>query len=184
MSKFTHRVDYKPFIVRPIQEGDEPDVYRLLRGDESKLEQDDPRHPRQETQRLIEASKMPDPPGLGWLAVSEGKGVGIITTKEGFNGGVFVDENHRGMRIADKLVLEREAFMIAHGATEAHVDIKAGNESSLKLFTRLGYAFDDDSRGDPKLKDPETVLHLTKTLVDSPAAAVTSKPKPATMKGP
>lgn len=184
MSKFTKHPAFKPFIVRPIQEGDEADVYRLLRGDESELSQDDLRHPKHETQRLIEASKNPDPPGLGWIAVSEGKGVGIITTKEGFSGGVFVDENYRGMRIADKLVLEREAFMIAHGQTEAHVDIKAGNAPSLKLFTRLGYTFDDGSKGDPGLKDPETLLHLTKALAEKPAAAVTARPKPAAMKGP
>ncbi|MEZ0261016.1 MAG: GNAT family N-acetyltransferase [Alphaproteobacteria bacterium] len=159
----------KTYTIRQVQPGDETDVYRLLQGADSKLPTTDQRHPIHETGRLIEASRNPDANGTAWIAVTpEGRGVGLITTQN-FSGGVFVDSNYRKMGIAEGLVLEREGYQIRHGETVAHAGILAGNEGSLRLHEKLGYTFDPGSEGDPKTKDPNTVLRLTKKLSPDPA---------------
>lgn len=182
MSKFVSGIEEKsekPFTIRRVREGDEADIYRLLRGDESTLPQDDPRHPAQETLRLVATSLDPGSKGMGWLAIArDGRAAGIITTKEGFNGGIYVDENYRRIGIAEGLVLAREDFMREHGATEAQAHIRADNAASIRLHRKLGYEFDENSAGDPAQKPGGTILVMVKPLTDSPPQPAPQHLKP------
>ncbi|HYD17539.1 MAG TPA: GNAT family N-acetyltransferase [Patescibacteria group bacterium] len=128
----------KSFEIRPIRDGDESHVCRLLGGDSSKLDFDDPRHPVNETVALIEASRNPDAKGGGWVAIADGKPVGIITTKN-FNGGVSVDEKYRRRGIAEALIGAQEDYQRLQGETSAIAHIDAGNIASIRLHEKLGY---------------------------------------------
>ena len=168
MSKFVAEPSPAPetaaFSIRPVRDGDEADIYRLLRGDESDVPKDNPRHPKFEVQRLIEASHETDPKGIGWLAVAaDGKTVGIITTKN-FSGGIFVEPDYRRMGIAEALVSAREDFQRDHGQAEATAHIRADNKGSIRLHEKLGYHFDKASSGDPSKKPGSTILVMTKPL--------------------
>lgn len=178
MSKFVPDIqdgagegEKKSFTIRRVREGDEADIYRLLRGGESQLSEDDPRHPAREAERLVATSFEQKPQGTGWLAIdAQGVAAGIITTKEGFNGGIYVDENHRRMGIAEGLVLAREDFMRERGDTQAQAHIRADNAPSIRLHQKLGYEFDEKSAGDPNEKPGDTILVMVKPLADAPKA--------------
>lgn len=173
----------KAFTIRRVREGDEADIYRLLRGDESTLPKDDPRHPAREAERLVATSFEVKPQGMGWLAIdAQGVAAGIITTKEGFNGGIYVDENHRRMGIAESLVLAREEFMRERGDTQAQAHIRADNAPSIRLHSKLGYEFDEKSAGDPTEKPGDTILVMVKSLVDAPASPSSAPKQPKPLK--
>jgi GNAT superfamily N-acetyltransferase len=180
MSKFLAQQNpggEKSFFIRPVQEGDEEDIYRLLRGDKCPLPKDDPRHPEQEAQRLVIASYAQEPEGRGWLAIAaDGKAAGIITTKESFSGGIFVDEDYRRRGIAEGLVGAREDYQRARGDEQAVAHIRADNGPSIHLHQKLGYRFDKASAGDPATKPGDTILVMVKPFSD-PASPKVSAPK-------
>jgi hypothetical protein len=161
------------FSIRPVQDGDEADIYRLLTlNGPSEIPEDDFRHHANEARRLVEAGH---DRGGGWLAIADGRAVGLITSKD-FSGGVVVerdyssagDKGYKGIGAA--LVRAREEFLVARGETEARADIRATNAPSLRMFTKLGYAFDEASRGALAKwqaapdEEPTPVLVLTKRL--------------------
>src|ERR1019366_1911628 len=62
------------FSIRPVQAGDEDNIYRLLTLDgPSGIPEDDPRHPLHETEALIAASRDPAAKGGGWLAIVDAR---------------------------------------------------------------------------------------------------------------
>ena len=152
------------FQVRLAQDGDHDAIYTLLRGDTSDIPKNDPRHPLQERDKILRASRDPDSKTRCWLAVWDGKPVGIITTRD-LSGGVFIDEQHRGKRIADALVNTRDVFLAGIGETISAAHIRVDNEASIKLHKRCGYDFDEKSKR--MLKEApsgNTVIVMTKSL--------------------
>ncbi len=99
----------KDFTIRPIRDGDEAHVCRLLGGDTSKIDFDDPSHPVNETVRLIEASRDPNAKGGGWIAIADGKPVGVASTAN-MGGSLMVDDKYSKSGIAEALYSARESF--------------------------------------------------------------------------
>jgi hypothetical protein len=99
----------KEFTIRPIRDGDENAVCRLLGGDTTKIDFDDPRHPVNETVALIEASRDPNAKGGGWIALVDNKPVGVVST-ENMGGALAVDAKFSKMGIAEALSSTRDNF--------------------------------------------------------------------------
>lgn len=99
----------KAFTIRPIRDGDENEVCRLLGGDTSKMDFDDPRHPVNETVRLIEASRDPNAKGGGFIALVDNKPVGVASTVS-MGGALAVDAKFATMGIAEALATTRDNF--------------------------------------------------------------------------
>lgn len=116
-------------IVRPVAAGDEARIAAIL----------DKPWAKEEAAGLVKASLDPEKKTGGWVAVFEGQPVGIITTKDEFNGSVVVDSKYRGRRIGEALVTAREEHQKAQGQHQAMAHIMADNASSIKLHNRMGY---------------------------------------------
>lgn len=99
----------KEFTIRPIRDGDESHVCRLLGGDTSKIDFDDPKHPVNETVRLIEASRDPNAKGGGWIALVDNKPVGVAST-ENMGGALAVDDKFAKSGIREALASARDNF--------------------------------------------------------------------------
>jgi RimJ/RimL family protein N-acetyltransferase len=101
---------------------------------------DQPCHPANGARLVTTVPVTDGPVPRAWLARVDGRDVGLITTKDA-SGGVIVDPAFRGQGIAGKLIAARADYAARHGATEAEAHILADNESSLRAFTKMGYAF-------------------------------------------
>lgn len=97
------------FTIRPIRDGDENAVCRLLGGDTSKVDFDDPKHPVNETVKLIEASRDPNAKGGGWIALVDNKPVGVVSTAN-MGGALAVDDKFSKSGIAEALATTRDNF--------------------------------------------------------------------------
>ena len=102
------------FTIRPIRDGDESQVCKLLGGDNSKLDFEDPKHPVNITVALIESSRNPDAKGGGWIAIADGKPVGVATT-ENFGGALSVTAKYASAGIAEALSSTRDDFQSKKG---------------------------------------------------------------------
>lgn len=191
----------KSFDVRPIQHGDEHSIYSLLSlfRDESKISRNDPRHPSNAAKALVAARHDPEAKDCGWLAISDGKAVGLITTQD-YSGGVIDPDYYSRRDIADALLYARDESMLAQGQTEARRDIRADNIGLLHASTREGYHFDTASkaaidnllgeiphvnfyRAKPREDTNVPVLVLTKNLAESCLLARWRRANKATTNG-
>ena len=116
-------------IVRPVTAGDEGRIEAILNQPWAK----------EEAAGLVTASLDPEKKTGGWVAIFEGQLVGIITTKDEFNGRVEVESEYQGRRIGEALVTAREEHQKAQGQHQATAHIMADNASSIKLHNRMGY---------------------------------------------
>jgi ribosomal protein S18 acetylase RimI-like enzyme len=64
----------------------------------------------------------------------------------GFTEYIFVRSAWRGKNIARNLVNTGLAWLKAHGMTEAHLEVRAKNDSALRLYVDLGYEVIRESR--------------------------------------
>jgi ribosomal protein S18 acetylase RimI-like enzyme len=159
--------------IRPAQAGDVEVVQRLFEqeGEHNgcSFDADSPYHPANAAVAVVNASMDPADKNCGWLAFSDGKPAGVITTPDDLPGGVCVSKEFRGQGIAQALVRERERYFKEElGLTEVQRPIRADNEASLKLHTeKLGYHFSQASlnllRENPK-PPGNTVLYVVKSL--------------------
>lgn len=133
------------------------------------FEEDSPHNPANAAAGIVAASLDSSNINCGWLAFSDGKPAGIITTPQNLPGGVFVSETFRGQGIAQGLIQERERyFKETLGLREIERPVRADNRASILLHTeKLGYRFSEASqnlmRENPNLPG-HTVLYLKKTL--------------------
>ncbi len=166
------------FEIREAQEGDYDCVRALLTAENGEfLPEDDFRHPKNEAQAIIDASQDPQSKTRCWLAISNGRAAGIITTHD-LSGGVYVDDDFRGMGIGSTLASARNDFYKQIGKTEAKASILASNTKSINMHQKLGYRFNEASqqlidKATKKGIDPATlkddcgnvpVLTMTKSL--------------------
>lgn len=159
--------------IRPVEADDLDAVTALLEREAAHnshdFDGDSPYHPVNAAIAIVSASLDRDGPDCGWLAFSDGKPAGIITTPQGLAGGVFVADRFRGQGIAQSLIREREGyFKDVLGLTEIQRPVRADNEASIRLHTeKLGYHFSQASlnllKETPSLPG-HTVLYLAKTL--------------------
>lgn len=159
--------------IRPALAGDVEVIQSLFQQEAEHygffFDEDSPYHPANAAVAVVNASINPLDPNCGWLAFSDGKPAGIITTPQNLVGGVYVSSAYRGQGIAQALIRERERYFKEDlGMTEIERPVCADNEASIKLHTeRLGYIFSQASltllKENPKLPG-HTVLHLVRTL--------------------
>jgi len=159
--------------IRTVQAGDVEAVQSLFeqteRHDGFSFPEDSPYHPANAAVAVVNASVNEEDINCGWLAFSDGKLAGIITTPQGLAGGVFVSREFRGQGIAQALIKERERYFREElGLTEIERPVRADNEASIRLHTeKLGYRFSQASldllKENPALPG-HTVLYLVKTL--------------------
>ena len=64
----------------------------------------------------------------------------------GFTEYIFVRSTWRGKNIARNLVNTGLAWLKEHGMTEAHLEVRAKNDSALRLYVDLGYEVIHESR--------------------------------------
>jgi len=86
----------KNITVRPVQAGDVEAVQSLFEQEAAhngfSFDEDNPYHPANAAVAVVNASVNEDDINCGWLAFSDGRPVGIITTPQGLAGGVFVSK--------------------------------------------------------------------------------------------
>lgn len=159
--------------IRPAQAGDVEVIQSLFQQEAEhngfSFDEDSPYHPANAALAVVNASINPTDKNCGWLAFSDGKPAGIITTPDDLAGGVYVSSAYRGQGIAQALVRERERYFKEDlGLTEIQRPVRADNQASIKLHTeKLGYHFSQASlnllKENPK-PPGNTVLYLVKTL--------------------
>lgn len=158
--------------VRLVQVGDFEIIQSLLHQEmihyKNFFEDDSPFHPYNTAELIIASTLEPNNNNRGWLAFSDGKAAGIITTPQGLPGGIFVSEEFEGQGIGKALVKTRETYLKDFlGLTEVERPVYANNEKSIGLHLSLGYQFTAASsellRQDPPIPG-NTVLHMTRAL--------------------
>ncbi len=100
--------------IRPVQADDIRTVQSLFQQEADRngfsFDESSPYHPAKSAATVIEKTLNKDDVNCGWLAFSDGKPAGIITTPQGLAGGVFVAPEFRGQGIAQALVRTRERY--------------------------------------------------------------------------
>jgi ribosomal protein S18 acetylase RimI-like enzyme len=64
----------------------------------------------------------------------------------GFTEYIFVRPQWRGKNIARHLINAGQEYLKQHGIEEAHLEVRAKNESALRLYSDLGYEVIRESR--------------------------------------